>query len=65
MASKRAMASIGAATATSRARTARSLSSVDDWFFPHDDGNHMFAHASLTKLGIEFATLNVLNECVV
>lgn len=30
----------------------------DDWFFLHDDGNHISAHASLTKLGIEFATLN-------
>lgn len=33
-----------------------------DWFILHEDGNHMTAHASLTKLGIEFATLNVFYE---
>ena len=34
----------------------------DDWFFLHDDGAHMSAHASLTKLGIEFAALSVFYE---
>lgn len=33
----------------------------DDWFFLHDD-DHMSAHASLTKLGIEFATLDAFYE---
>lgn len=35
----------------------------DDWFFLHDE-NHMTAHASLTKLGIEFATLSAFYERV-
>ncbi len=35
----------------------------DDWFFMHDE-NHMTAHASLTKLGIEFATLSAFYERV-
>ena len=35
----------------------------DDWFFLHD-GEHMSAHASLTKLGIELATLNAFYEKV-
>lgn len=33
----------------------------NDWFFLHDE-NHMTAHASLTKLGIEFATLPAFYE---
>lgn len=35
----------------------------DDWFIPHDE-NHMTAHASLTKLGIEFATISAFYERV-
>ncbi len=33
----------------------------DDWFFLHDS-DHMTAHASLTKLGVEFATVNAFYE---
>lgn len=33
----------------------------NDWFFLHDE-NHMTAHASLTKLAIEFATLQAFYE---
>jgi hypothetical protein len=36
----------------------------DDWFFLHDT-NHMSAHASLTKLGVEVATLNAFYEKVI
>ena len=35
----------------------------DDWFLMHDAA-HMSAHASLTKLGIEVATLNAFYEKV-
>lgn len=33
----------------------------NDWFFLHDE-NHLTAHASLTKLGIEFATIQAFYE---
>lgn len=36
----------------------------DDWFYLHDE-NHMTAHASMTKLGVEFATLNAFYERIV
>lgn len=35
----------------------------DDWFYLHDP-DHMTVHASLTKFGIEFATLNAFYERV-
>jgi hypothetical protein len=35
----------------------------DDWFFLHDE-RHVSAHASLTKMGIEFATLSAFYERV-
>nr|WP_286194919.1 DUF3833 family protein [Agrobacterium sp. Ap1] len=33
----------------------------DDWFYLHDK-DHMTAHASMTKVGIEFATLTAFYE---